>query len=126
MLDNANGLQELSLGTEPRDYSTDVLRRKAAAFIRGTPTGMPFFLMVTPFAPHGPPIALLEEGLAQHEPNCWSEADAHAWSVHGKGRSTYTAAGECFGVDRSISWAVVRLTSTDPATTRRLRCSTSC
>jgi arylsulfatase A-like enzyme len=69
ILDNANGLQELSFGTEPRDYSTDVLRRKAAAFIRGTPTGTPFFLMVTPYAPHGPPIAPLEEGLAQHEPN---------------------------------------------------------
>jgi N-acetylglucosamine-6-sulfatase len=56
MLDNANGLQELSFGTEPRDYSTDVLRRKAAAFIRGTPPGKPFFLMVTPYAPHGPPV----------------------------------------------------------------------
>jgi arylsulfatase A-like enzyme len=57
ILDNAGGLHRESFGTQPADYSTDVLARNAAAFIRSTPPSVPFFLMVTPYAPHGPPIA---------------------------------------------------------------------
>lgn len=38
---------------EPRDYSTDVIRKHAVSFIRNTPAGEPLFLVVTPFAPHG-------------------------------------------------------------------------
>jgi arylsulfatase A-like enzyme len=44
-------------GSAPREYSTDVLRRQAAWFIRGVPQGTPLFLVVTPFAPHIPSIA---------------------------------------------------------------------
>jgi len=47
----------VSYGSEPRDYSTDVIRRQATAFIRSAPSDSPFFLMVTPKAPHGPFIA---------------------------------------------------------------------
>jgi N-acetylglucosamine-6-sulfatase len=47
----------VSYGSRPRDYSTDVLRRQAVAFIRGVPQGTPFFLVVTPYAPHGPSLA---------------------------------------------------------------------
>jgi N-acetylglucosamine-6-sulfatase len=47
----------VSYGSRPRDYSTDVLREQAVAFIRGVPQGVPFFLVVTPYAPHGPSLA---------------------------------------------------------------------
>ena len=44
-----------SYGHAPRDYLTDVLARKAAAFIRTAPaTGRPFALEVATFAPHNP------------------------------------------------------------------------
>ena len=56
VLDNAGGPHRVSFDSRPSDYSTDVLRRKAVAFIRNTPRNTPFFLMVTPYAPHGPPI----------------------------------------------------------------------
>jgi arylsulfatase A-like enzyme len=36
------------------DYATDILRVRAASFIRSTPTETPFFLCFTPKAPHGP------------------------------------------------------------------------
>jgi arylsulfatase A-like enzyme len=39
-------------GSAPWDYSTDVLARKAVAFIRHAPR--PFFLELTPFGPHEP------------------------------------------------------------------------
>jgi N-acetylglucosamine-6-sulfatase len=38
-------------GSEPRDYSTDVLARKAVRFIRRSKE--PFFLYFAPYAPHG-------------------------------------------------------------------------
>jgi arylsulfatase A-like enzyme len=41
-------------GSAPREYSTDVFRRQAVWFIRSVPQGTPLFLVVTPFAPHGP------------------------------------------------------------------------
>ena len=49
-----DGLGHLSYGTAPRDYSTDVVRRQAVSYIRNAPQDTPFFLMVTPYAPHGP------------------------------------------------------------------------
>ena len=71
---------------------------------------------------------LLEEGLAQHEPEpAGRGADAHAWSGSRQGTvHLHPGQGKVSGVDLSISWAGVRLTSTDPARTRRRRCSTSC
>ena len=56
MFDNAGGPHRVPFGSSPSDYSTDVIRRHAVSFIRTTPRGTPFFLMVTPYAPHGPPI----------------------------------------------------------------------
>src|SRR5215203_4172325 len=41
-------------GSEPADYSTDVLAARAARFVRRTPEGQPLFLIFTPFAPHKP------------------------------------------------------------------------
>jgi N-acetylglucosamine-6-sulfatase len=41
-------------GSRPSDYSTDVIARRAAAFIGRTKPGLPLFLMVTPYAPHLP------------------------------------------------------------------------
>ena len=49
-----DGLGHLTYGTAPRDYSTDVVRRQAVSYIRNAPQDTPFFLMVTPYAPHGP------------------------------------------------------------------------
>jgi N-acetylglucosamine-6-sulfatase len=55
MFDDSRGL--VSYGAQPGDYSTDVIRRQAVAFIRGTPTDTPLFLMATPNAPHARYIA---------------------------------------------------------------------
>lgn len=41
-------------GRAPEDYLTDVLTDAAVGFIRTTPADRPFFLMVTPTAPHRP------------------------------------------------------------------------
>ncbi len=41
-------------GSEPADYSTDLLGTMAIEFIRANAPG-PFFLVYTPFAPHAPP-----------------------------------------------------------------------
>jgi arylsulfatase A-like enzyme len=41
-------------GSDPSDYSTDVLRRLSLRYIRDTPSTKPFFLYLAPFAPHYP------------------------------------------------------------------------
>jgi arylsulfatase A-like enzyme len=41
-------------GSDPSDYSTDVLTRSAIRYIRNTPSDKPFFLYFSPFAPHAP------------------------------------------------------------------------
>lgn len=41
-------------GALPRNYSTDVLRRRAVRFIRSTPAEQPLFLYFAPFGPHRP------------------------------------------------------------------------
>jgi arylsulfatase A-like enzyme len=41
-------------GTDPSDYSTDVLADEASSFIRGA-GAEPLFVLFAPFAPHGPP-----------------------------------------------------------------------
>ena len=43
-------------GSDPSDYSTDVLRGLATRYIRNTPSDKPFFLYLAPFAPHSPAI----------------------------------------------------------------------
>lgn len=43
-----------SYGSNPQDYSTDVLSAKAVEFIRGTSSARPFLLYFAPYAPHGP------------------------------------------------------------------------
>jgi N-acetylglucosamine-6-sulfatase len=43
-------------GTEPQDYSTDVLAGLAGGFISGTDPGTPLFLYLTPYGTHGIPI----------------------------------------------------------------------
>ena len=44
-------------GSEPQDYSTDVLAAQADAFIRGADPSTPFFLDVDPRSPHAPALA---------------------------------------------------------------------
>src|SRR5205823_2208311 len=41
-------------GSDPEDYSTDVLGADAASFIRDSPTDQPLLLDFAPYAPHGP------------------------------------------------------------------------
>jgi arylsulfatase A-like enzyme len=50
---NENG-RLVDYGKEEQDYLTDVMREKALDFIARTPAGQPFFLYLSPFAPHGP------------------------------------------------------------------------
>jgi N-acetylglucosamine-6-sulfatase len=56
MFDSLGRPHRVPFGSEPEDYSTDVIGRTAIEFIRSTPEDTPFFLMVTPYAPHGPPV----------------------------------------------------------------------
>lgn len=49
---NENGTL-VTYGTDPADYSTDVLRDHAVEFI-GEGSTEPFFMMFTPYAPHAP------------------------------------------------------------------------
>jgi N-acetylglucosamine-6-sulfatase len=51
-VDDESGLE--SYGSDPSDYSTDVIAGKAVDFIRTSPVDRPFFLMVTPYGPHDP------------------------------------------------------------------------
>jgi N-acetylglucosamine-6-sulfatase len=44
----------VSFGSAPRDYSTDVVAREGEAFMRSAPRRRPFFLLLAPYAPHGP------------------------------------------------------------------------
>jgi N-acetylglucosamine-6-sulfatase len=53
VIDDAAGPGKVTFGARAQDYSTDVIRRRAIAFIRSTPPGTPLFLMATPYAPHG-------------------------------------------------------------------------
>lgn len=41
-------------GRSPRDYSTDLLARKANTFVRNTADNRPVFLMYAPYGPHSP------------------------------------------------------------------------
>ena len=51
---NENG-EEVSYGSEPEDYFTDVLSGQATDFVRrAAPENQPFFALVAPTAPHGP------------------------------------------------------------------------
>lgn len=54
-------------GRAPGDYLTDVLARAAVGFVREAPADRPFFLMVTPTAPHRP----------------WTPAPRHAGALAG-------------------------------------------
>ena len=46
-----------AFGSDPADYSTNVLGEFADRFIREADPANPLFLMLTPFAPHSPTIA---------------------------------------------------------------------
>jgi N-acetylglucosamine-6-sulfatase len=48
------GVATERFGRRPGDYSTTVLRDKALDFVAGVPADQPFFLFLTPFAPHAP------------------------------------------------------------------------
>ena len=53
IFDDRRGPGLVSFGSQSGDYSTDVIRRKAVAFIRSTRAATPLFLMAAPYAPHG-------------------------------------------------------------------------
>ena len=67
-------------GTDPGDYSTDVLADEASSFIRGA-TAEPLFVLFAPFAPHGPPTPAPRHegafaGLPPWRPASYNEQDA--------------------------------------------------
>lgn len=57
MYDSSGRPHGVPFGSEPEEYSTDVIRRQAVSFIRTAPEGAPLFLVVAPYAPHGPSTA---------------------------------------------------------------------
>ena len=73
-------------GTNPGDYSTDVLADEASSFIRGA-GAEPLFVLFAPFAPHGPPTPARRHegafaGLPPWRPASYNEpnaADKPAW-----------------------------------------------
>lgn len=74
-----NGVQE-SYGHAPRDYQTDVLARRAAQFVRRSPSDTPFFLYLSPKAVHDVPVpaprhAELFADLAPWRPPSFNEGD---------------------------------------------------
>lgn len=68
----------LRSGRAPGDYLTDVLAEAAVDFIDGTPADRPFFLMVTPTAPHRP----------------WTPAPRHAGAFAGMRTEEPPSVGE--------------------------------
>ena len=77
----------VSYGSDPADYSTDVLAGEAEGFIRGTEAGRPLFLLFSPRAPHEAAIpAPRHEGafadLAPHRPPNFDEADVSDKPAH--------------------------------------------
>jgi N-acetylglucosamine-6-sulfatase len=52
MYDDTRG--HVTYGSLPGDYLTDVIRQQAVSFIRTAPEEAPLFMVVAPFAPHGP------------------------------------------------------------------------
>jgi arylsulfatase A-like enzyme len=52
---NENG-RVVRYGDEDKDYLTDVMRDKALDFLARTPDDQPFFLYLSPFAPHSPVV----------------------------------------------------------------------
>ena len=73
-------------GSDPGDYSTDVLADEASSFIRGA-GAEPLFVLFAPFAPHGPPTPAPRHegafaGLPPWRPASYNEpnaADKPAW-----------------------------------------------
>lgn len=51
--DHGDAPTYVSYGHDPKDYSTQVFGRQAAAFLK-EPRTEPFFLLFAPYAPHGP------------------------------------------------------------------------
>jgi arylsulfatase A-like enzyme len=68
--DGAGGYAEVFYGDADADYSTDVLREKAKAFITGSvEAGEPFFVYLSLYAPHAPHLpAPRHEGTFQSLP----------------------------------------------------------
>ena len=68
--DGVGGYMEVAYGSDPEDYSTDVLREKAKAFISDSVAlGQPFFLYLAFKAPHLPQIpAPRHEGMFEGIP----------------------------------------------------------
>jgi arylsulfatase A-like enzyme len=79
--DGMGGYTLVQYGSDPEDYSTDVLREKAKTFISDSVAlGEPFFLYLAFKAPHLPQIpAPRHEGIFQHfppwRPPSYNEAD---------------------------------------------------
>jgi arylsulfatase A-like enzyme len=77
---SATGGSKEHHGSEPADYSTTVIQHKTLNFIRSTPTDEPFFLDVTPYAPHFRAVGAPRDvgtfkGTVTHLPPSFNEPD---------------------------------------------------
>lgn len=76
---NENG-RVVAYGTAEEEYETDVLSRKATAFIRQSAGGPPFFIYLAPYAPHSPSRPARRHrdtfpGVTAPQPPSFNEAD---------------------------------------------------
>jgi arylsulfatase A-like enzyme len=111
----------VSYGATPEEYSTDVLRDKALAFVRDSVArGAPFYLHFSPIAPHRPAIPAPRhegrfEGVAPHRPPSWNEADAS--DKPGWVRNQTLSAGELDFLDATRRDMLETLLAVDEAIT---------
>jgi arylsulfatase A-like enzyme len=79
--DGLGGYEEVTYGSDPNDYLTDVLREKAKTFIsESVAAGEPFFLYLSFKAPHLPQIPAprhegMFQGIPAWRPPSYNEAD---------------------------------------------------
>jgi arylsulfatase A-like enzyme len=111
-------------GSDPADYSTDVLAAKAEAFVRGTPTNQPLFLYFTPFAPHGEAVpadrhATAFPKLQFTRPPSFNEADVSDKPAYIRSKPLLTAS-QVSGIDAGRRNQLRTLLAVDEAVQRIL------
>lgn len=116
MLLNENG-NIVQYGNTAADYSTDVFSGFANDFITTRDGRMPFFMMLTPFAPHLPAKPALRhegifDGLTAPRPPSFNEADVSDKSLWLQGKSLLTVE-EIASVDTSYADQIETLMAVD-------------
>ncbi len=122
-----DGRRRVSYGSDPRDYSTDVLADDAVAFLRSVDRDEPLFLYFAPFAPHSAIVPAPEDigtwaGHRQALPPSFDETDVSDKPDYIRerralsesfARQKYELAYEALqAVDRAVGRIVAELRST--------------